>query len=88
MSFYVTYNGVAVPLYLNTTGVGAYTTGVNIGTIPVGATISASTLTFSAIVDAAADDTYDDSGATYTVKAFVYQADAQDSTTASWTLYT
>ena len=86
MSFYITYNGVLTPLYLNTAGVGAYTTGVNVGTIPLGGSVSA--LTLSAVADAAADDTYDDSGATYTVKVFVYQADAQDSTPASWTLST
>ena len=86
MSFYVTHNGVLIPLYLNTAGVGTYTPGVNIGNLAVGASVSA--LTFSAIVDAAADDVYDDSGATYTVKAFVYQYDAEDSTPASWTLST
>ena len=86
MSFYVTWNGVLYPLYLCEEGVGAYTTGVNIGTIPKGGSISG--ITFSAIVDAAADDTYDDSGATYTVKIFVYQADAQDSTPVSYTLST
>lgn len=86
MSFYVTYNGVLIPLYLTTGGVGEYSDGVNIGTVPLGGSVSA--LTFSAIADAAADDTYDDSGATYTVKAFVYQADATDSTPASWTLST
>ena len=86
MSFYVTYNGVEIPLYLNSAGVGEYSNGVNIGTVPMGGSVSA--LTFSAEVDAAADDTYDDSGATYTVKAFVYQADAGDSTPASWTLST
>lgn len=86
ISFYITYNGVLTPLYLNTAGVGAYTTGVNVGTIPLGGSVAA--LTLSAVADAAADDTYDDSGATYTVKAFVYQQDAQDSTPASWTLST
>jgi len=86
MSFYVTYNNVLIPLYLNTGGVGAYTNGVNIGTIPIGGTASAMALT--AFVDAAADDTYDDSGASYTVRVYVYQADAQSSTPASWTLTT
>ena len=85
MSFYVTYNGVLVPLYLNTGGVGAYTSGVNIGTVPIGGSL---TLTLSAEVDAAADDTYDDSGATYTVRVYVYQADAQSSTPSSYTLST
>lgn len=85
MSFYVTYNGVLVPLYLNTGGVGEYTNGVNIGTIQKG---GSTTLTFSAVVDAAADDTYDDSGASYTVRVYVYQADAQSATPASWTLST
>ena len=85
MSFYVTYNGVLIPLYLNTGGVGEYTNGVNIGTVPIGGSL---TLTLSAEVDAAADDVYDDSGATYTVRAYVYQADAQSSTPASWTLST
>jgi len=86
MSFYVTYNSVLIPLYLNTGGVGAYTNGVNIGTIPIGGTVSALALT--AFVDAAADDTYDDSGASYTVRVYVYQADAQSSTPSSWTLTT
>lgn len=86
MSFYVTYSGVLVPLYLNTGGVGAYTNGVNIGTIPIGGTVS--NLALHAIVDAAADDTYDDAGASYTVRVYVYQADAQSSTPASWTLTT
>ena len=85
MSFYVTYNGVLIPLYLNTGGVGAYTNGVNIGTIPIG---GSTTLTFSAVVDAAADDVYDDSGATYTARIYCYQADAQSATPASWTLST
>ena len=85
MSFYVTYNGVLVPLYLNTGGVGEYTNGVNVGTVPIG---GSTTLTFSAVADAAADDVYDDSGATYTVRIYVYQADAQSSTPASWTLST
>ena len=85
MSFYVTYNGVLVPLYLNTGGVGEYTNGVNVGTVPIG---GSTTLTFSAVADAAADDVYDDSGATYTVRIYVYQADAQSSTPASWTLLT
>jgi len=85
MSFYVTYNGVLVPLYLNTGGVGEYTNGVNVGTVPIG---GSTTLTFSAVADAAADDVYDDSGATYNVRIYVYQADAQSSTPASWTLST
>jgi len=85
MSFYVTYNGVLIPLYLNTNGVGTYTSGVNIGTMPIG---GSTTLTLSAKVDAAADDTYDDSGATYTVYAYVYQSDAGSSTPAFWTLST
>ena len=86
MSFYVTYSGVLIPLYLNTGGVGAYTSGVNIGTIPIGGTVPSIALT--AFVDAAADDTYDDSGASYTIRIYVYQADAQSSTPASWTLTT
>lgn len=86
MSFYVTWNGILVPLYLCEEGVGEYTSGVNIGTIPKGGSVSG--ITFSAIVDAAADDTYDDSGATYTIKVFIYQADAMDSTPQSYTLST
>lgn len=86
MSFYVTWNGMLIPLYICEEGVGEYTNGVNIGTIAKGG--STGTITFSAIVDAAADDTYDDSGATYTVKIFVYQADAQDATPVSYTLST
>ena len=85
MSFYVTYNSVLIPLYLNTGGVGVYTNGVNIGTLPIGGDV---TLTLSAEVDAAADDTYDDSGATYTVRVYVYQLDAQSSTPSSFTLST
>jgi len=86
LSFYVTYNGVLIPLYLSVSEVGTYSNGVNIGTIPVGGAVSA--LTFSAIADAAADDTYDDSGADYTIHAYVYQADAGSSQPASWTLLT
>jgi len=86
MSFYVTWNGVLYPLYLSNEGVGTYTNGVNIGTVPMGGSISG--ITFSAKVDAAADDTYDDSGATYTIKVFVYQSDAGDSTPVSYTLST
>ena len=86
MSFYITYSGVLIPLYLNTGGVGAYTSGVNIGTIPIGGEVP--TLDLSAKVDAAANDVYDDSGASYNVRVYVYQADAQSSTPASWTLYT
>lgn len=86
MSFYVTYNSVLIPLYLNTGGVGVYTSGVNIGTIPLGGEVP--TLDLSAKVDAAADDVYDDSGATYTVRVYVYQLNAQSSTPASWTLST
>lgn len=86
LSIYVTWNGVLYPLYLSTEGVGAYTSGVNIGTIPVGGQISG--ITFSGIVDAAADDTYDDSGATYTLHVYIYQADAGDSTPVSYTLLT
>lgn len=85
MSFYVTYNNVLIPLYLNTGGVGAYSSGVNIGTIPIGGSL---TVTLSGEVDAAADDTYDDSGATYTVYVYVYQSDAQSSTPSSFTLST
>lgn len=85
MSFFVTFNGVLIPLYLNTGGVGAYTSGVNIETLPIGGSL---TLTFSAEADAAADDTYDDSGATYTVHVYVYQSDAQSSTPGSFTLST
>lgn len=86
MSFYVTWNNIVYPLYICEEGVGEYTNGVNIGTIPKSGITG--TITFSAIVDAAADDTYDDSGATYTVKVFIYQADAQDSTPVSYTLLT
>lgn len=86
MSFYVTWNGMLVPLYICDEGVGEYTNGVNLGTIAKGG--STGTITFSAVVDAAADDTYDDSGATYTIKIFVYQADSQDSTPISYTLST
>lgn len=86
MSFYVTYNSVLIPLYLNTGGVGVYTSGVNIGTIPLGGEVP--TLDLSAKVDAAANDVYDDSGATYTVRVYVYQLNAQSSTPASWTLST
>jgi hypothetical protein len=56
MSFYITYNSVLIPLYLNTGGVGAYTSGVNIGTIPIGGEVP--TLALYAEVDDAADDTY------------------------------
>ena len=86
MSFYITYNSVLIPLYLNTGGIGVYTNGVNIGTIPIGGEVPA--LALYAEVDAAADDTYDDSGTSYTVRMYVYQADAQSSTPASWTLTT
>lgn len=86
MSFYVTYNGVLIPLYLNVGGKGTYSSGVNIGTIPIGGVTSA--ITLSAKVDAAADDTYDDSGATYNVYVYVYQADAQSTQSAKYTLST
>lgn len=86
MSFYITWNGITIPLYLNIGGLGSYTNGVNIGNIPIGGTVS--TITLSAIVDAAADNVYDDSAATYTVRVFVYQADAQSATPVTFTLLT
>lgn len=85
MSFYVTYGGVLIPLYLNVGGVGAYTSGVNIGTIPIGGSVN---LTLSAHVDVAANNVYDDSGAAYTVRVYAYQLNAQSSTPASFELTT
>lgn len=86
ISFYVTWNGVLYPLYLCEEGVGTYTNGVNIASLPIGSQVTG--ITFSAKVDAAPDDTYDDTGASYTIKVFVYQADAQHSMPVSYTLYT
>jgi hypothetical protein len=86
LSFYITWNGITTPLYLNIGGLGSYTNGVNLGNIPLGATTGA--ITLSAVADAAADNVYDDSGATYTVRVYVYQADAQSATPVTFTLMT
>ena len=80
LSYYITYNNVLTPMYLTTAGVGTYTSGVNIGTIPYGGSVSAMSLT--ANLGTASDDTFEDG--TYATYVYVYQASAQDSTTASY----
>ena len=85
MSIYATFGGITTPLYLNTNGVGAYTSGVYIGDLAIGAT---TTLTISGYVDATGvEDTYDDA-TDYTVTIYVYQTGGADSTPVTFELNT
>ena len=85
MTIYATFAGVTTPLYLNTNGVGAYTSGVYVGNLAVGAT---TTVTFSGYVDATGvEDTYDDA-TDYTVTVYVYQTSGADSTPVTFELNT
>ena len=85
MSIYAVFNGVTTPLYLNTNGVGAYTSGVYIGNLAVGASTS---ITFSGYVDATGvEDTYNDA-TDYTLTFYVYQTSGADSTPITFELNT
>ena len=85
MTIYATFSGITTPLYLNTNGVGAYTSGVYLGDLPVGATTS---VTLSGYVDATGvEDTYDDA-TDYTVTVYVYQTGGADSTPVTFELNT